>query len=236
MPLSWCDAVFMRKDPPFDLSYYFTTQLLSLVHRKSEAMRQQQFGFQFSEDSQMKATTSDVGLVGYRLLSEDGRHIVQIRKDGFTFSRLQPYETWEGLRAEAKKAWQVYVNTVLPETVSRIAVRYINVLELPLPIGDLSDYVTAPPQLPPGLSQKVTSFFTRIVFSDPSINAAGILTQVVEGVIADKAPFVLDIDVFRETECAADGDDCWNTLEKLRELKNQVFFEAITDRTAESFE
>lgn len=31
VPLQWCDAVFMRKDPPFDLTYYFATQLLTLV-------------------------------------------------------------------------------------------------------------------------------------------------------------------------------------------------------------
>jgi glutathione synthase len=30
-PLTWFDAVFMRKDPPFDLDFYFATQLLSLV-------------------------------------------------------------------------------------------------------------------------------------------------------------------------------------------------------------
>src|SRR5438552_8719372 len=31
VPLSWFDVVFMRKDPPFDLAYYFATQLLGLV-------------------------------------------------------------------------------------------------------------------------------------------------------------------------------------------------------------
>ena len=30
-PLSWFDAVFMRKDPPFDLSYFFATHLLDFV-------------------------------------------------------------------------------------------------------------------------------------------------------------------------------------------------------------
>ena len=30
-PLAWFDAVFMRKDPPFDLSYFFATHLLGLV-------------------------------------------------------------------------------------------------------------------------------------------------------------------------------------------------------------
>ncbi|GIW42138.1 MAG: glutathione synthetase [Candidatus Binatia bacterium] len=29
--LAWFDAVFMRKDPPFDLPYYFATQILGLV-------------------------------------------------------------------------------------------------------------------------------------------------------------------------------------------------------------
>ena len=31
LALSWFDVVFMRKDPPFDLAYYFATQLLSLA-------------------------------------------------------------------------------------------------------------------------------------------------------------------------------------------------------------
>ena len=30
-PLTWCDAVFMRKDPPFDLDFFFATHLLSLI-------------------------------------------------------------------------------------------------------------------------------------------------------------------------------------------------------------
>src|SRR5690348_1027178 len=31
LPLAWFDVIFMRKDPPFDLAYYFATQLLDLV-------------------------------------------------------------------------------------------------------------------------------------------------------------------------------------------------------------
>jgi len=33
-PLTWCSAVFMRKDPPFDLDFFFATHLLSLVDPK----------------------------------------------------------------------------------------------------------------------------------------------------------------------------------------------------------
>ena len=31
VPLTWFDAVFMRKDPPFDLAYFFATHVLGLV-------------------------------------------------------------------------------------------------------------------------------------------------------------------------------------------------------------
>jgi glutathione synthase len=31
VPLDWFDVVFMRKDPPFDLTYYFATQVLGLL-------------------------------------------------------------------------------------------------------------------------------------------------------------------------------------------------------------
>src|SRR5690349_7943037 len=31
LPLEWFDVVLMRKDPPFDLTYYFATHLLGLV-------------------------------------------------------------------------------------------------------------------------------------------------------------------------------------------------------------
>jgi glutathione synthase len=34
-PLSWFDVVFMRKDPPFDLTYYFATQVLGLIDPRS---------------------------------------------------------------------------------------------------------------------------------------------------------------------------------------------------------
>jgi glutathione synthase len=35
VPLTWFDAVFMRKDPPFDLAYFFATHLLGLVDART---------------------------------------------------------------------------------------------------------------------------------------------------------------------------------------------------------
>jgi glutathione synthase len=35
VPLAWFDVVFMRKDPPFDLAYFFATHVLGLVDRRA---------------------------------------------------------------------------------------------------------------------------------------------------------------------------------------------------------
>ena len=37
VPLASCDAVLMRKDPPFDLDYYFATLLLERAPRRRHA-------------------------------------------------------------------------------------------------------------------------------------------------------------------------------------------------------
>src|SRR5579872_1491312 len=47
--------------------------------------------------------------VGYQFLPEEGgKHVAQFRLDGFTFSRLTPYVTWEQLRDEARRVWMLF--------------------------------------------------------------------------------------------------------------------------------
>ena len=84
--------------------------------------------------------------------------------DGFTFSRLKPYETWENLRDEAYRLWQKYREITSPEII-RVALRYINKLEFPLPIKNFSDYLTAAPIVPAELPQGVSSFSFACYYS-----------------------------------------------------------------------
>lgn len=66
------------------------------------------------------------GIHGHRLISKDGKNVVQLRRDGFTFSRLNPYTNWEDVFGQAWRLWEMYVETAKPLEVSRLAARYIN--------------------------------------------------------------------------------------------------------------
>ncbi|MFQ5787653.1 MAG: TIGR04255 family protein [Thermodesulfobacteriota bacterium] len=175
-------------------------------------------------------------IYGYRYITSDKKQIVQARLDGFTFSRLKPYIKWNDLRDEAHKLWRLYQEATSPESITRVALRYINNLNIPLPIRDFGDYLTAPPTIPEGLPQGVGSFLTRVVMLEPSIGANAIITQALEQIAPGRAPIILDIDVFKLQEKGIEEKEAWDTIEKLRHFKNKIFFKSITNRLKEMYQ
>lgn len=194
-----------------------------------EALYKGAFGIRM-EGGQAVGTSIEQGQIGYKYTSEDGKQIVQFRTDGFTYSQLEPYDKWETLRDEAFNLWELYTQLTGPD-IRRIAVRYINLLKIPLPIGDIKKYLAAPPETPADLGLSVNSFLTRIVMADPESGATAILTQALEAFEEANAPIVLDIDVFLNNQYDHSDPEIWADLDKLRKLKNIIFFESITEDT-----
>ncbi|MET0091670.1 MAG: TIGR04255 family protein, partial [Candidatus Thiodiazotropha sp.] len=127
---------------------------------RHETLQRGEFGFH-SNDGEPPRLTIGHTVVGYRYTSEDARRVVQFRMDGFTFSRLEPYDTWEEMKEEAIRLWEIYAKSVSPNPITRIATRYVNLLKLPINT-ELKGYLRAPPTVPEGLNQELSSFLTRI--------------------------------------------------------------------------
>jgi uncharacterized protein (TIGR04255 family) len=178
----------------------------------------------------------DLGSDGLLLTSSDEKQVVQARLDGFTFSRLKPYKTWDDLLLEAKKNWNLYLETAKPEVISRIALRYINNIEFPLGGLDFDDYLTSVPKVPKGLPQRLASFVSRVVVPVVESNATAIVTQVFEpnlGQAQNVINVLLDIDVFVESQFSPNDETIWAEFAKLHNLKNLIFFDSITPKTVE---
>lgn len=190
------------------------------------------------EHQQLRSQAIDKGIIGYIYKSHDSTKVLQLRNDGFTLSKLKPYEDWSKLRDEARHLWKIYVGLAHPESVSRIALRYINHMNIPISGEkfDFDEYLTCAPQVPQELPQAISSFFYRVVLPDPSAGAMAIINQAVESVVDPKvAPIILDVDAFIEGNMEPDGDNIWNAFEKLHVLKNDIFFSYITEKTAELY-
>lgn len=172
---------------------------------------------------------------GLRFESTERNFVFQAHVDGFTISKLKPYRNWDELVGEAKELWVNYFDVLKPLTIERIACRYINRIEVNERFFDFSDYLTAAPHVPEKLPQGVSRYLTQLEIPAPHEKATVIITQSLEGVSDAPPAFLLDIDVFKVESFIAEENSWWIELEKLRALKNQFFFENVTDKAKALF-
>ena len=175
--------------------------------------------------------------VGFVYRSADGLQVCQVRLDGFTFSRLAPYDRWETLRDEARRLWSLYRQAVQPQKITRVAVRYINRLDLPVPKEeglDFKVYLRTGPEVSPVLPQGLSGFFMQMQMPQQDLQAHLVLTEaMVPPSGPDVASVLLDIDLFREVDVPQDEDGLWALFETFRQRKNTTFEGCITDRLRE---
>lgn len=211
------------------------SQEIKELYPKKQEQRVSNIHFESKPGAELMESTTKIN--GYRYLTSDDKKIFQARLDGFTFNRLSPYSTWEDFRQEAHKLWSLYKKVASPDMITRVALRYINNLRIPLPMKEFGEYLKAPPTVPEALPQGVTSFLIRINVYNPDLEANAVITQALEPIMDKQTPLpvVLDIDVFRIRSEGIEEDEAWNLLEKLRHFKNQIFFESITDKLLEVY-
>lgn len=178
----------------------------------------------------------DSGHDGFLYVSKQRTQVAQFTLQGFTFNRLKPYETWEALRDEARRLWSIYREVALPTAITSVSLRYLNHFELPLPIQDVSKYLVIHPNLPTAISPQLNGFLVRVIIPHPATGATGVLSLATEASLNPRTvPLILDIEVGRQGEFAADDEGLWDLLERFREFKNRVFFEAVTEKTIRLF-
>src|SRR4029077_2973012 len=73
VPLEGCDVFFMRKAPPFDLAYYFATQLLDLVDRRRTLVMNDPRGLREANEKLYALHFPD--LIPESLVSADAAHL-----------------------------------------------------------------------------------------------------------------------------------------------------------------
>lgn len=167
--------------------------------------------------------------IGFRLISADKRKIIHIRMDSFSFTLLPPYDRWEPFCEEARSLWNTYRAAMKVASVTRIAVRYINRLDIPLPSVELKNYLRTVPELSSDLPQVIMQYFMQLVIPKEEIQAVAVINQaLVPPPNPDTTSVLLDIDLYRETDVPTEEDQIWNLFEELRDGKNQLFKACLT--------
>ena len=193
------------------------------------------FGVTMLPGQPFQTHAHDEGIIGLRIEDEPTTQIVQFRKNGFTYSCIGTYDDWSAFRGRALEPAKRFLALPGVTKISRIALRYINVIRFPsLPVN-LDDYLPAAPKVPENLPQVVSSFVSRVVIAIPEDQLTAVITQASEETPPPVGSVILDIDVFRTLSLPV-GDISWEKMfERIREWKNRIFFEYINEKTVELY-
>jgi uncharacterized protein (TIGR04255 family) len=193
-----------------------------------------------SVDTSTGSVTVDKQPMGCRLSTEDEADVVLVRAASLTIARLAPYKCWENLRDRARQAWQIWTDCKGPGSVSRIGVRYINRIDIPVERNQgikLEDYLSFYPRIPDPLDNTLHSYLTQatIATAEPYWNAKISSTLIKPAPLVNHISLLLDIDLFR-TECIKIAEeDLWVLLEKARDIKNMIFESSVTEESRRLF-
>lgn len=223
LPPSFDVEVFSKLKKRLD-EKYINRNLLKFVLGKLDPKKDKPISIESSE------------IIGYVYKSKDDEDIAQFRNDGFTYNRLGKYTNWEEIFSEAKCLWDVYKKLAKPEKATRIAVRYINHLNIGMSIEDISEriseYIENPPSVPTGTPKVIRKFLNRVTVYDPNTDLMAHITQTLgKNIEQQRITVILDIDVFKEADFDIDNQDImWGVFKKLHDLKNDIFFNSIKEK------
>ncbi len=176
-------------------------------------------------------------LLGYKFTSEGGKSIWQSRWDGFTFSQLAPYANWEPFRDEGRRLWRLFRERSAPVAVERLAVRYINRIDVPAQSIDLKEYFRTSPEVSPDLSQELAGFFMQLQIPQADLGGQVLINQtIIPPSRAGVVSVVLDIDLICSENVPSSEEALWVRFEKLHVRKNEVFEACITNKTRRLFQ
>jgi uncharacterized protein (TIGR04255 family) len=173
---------------------------------------------------------------GFVAFSPDRKRAVQARVDGFSASKLAPYIDWNDLRCEARRLWNQYRKAANPIMVTRVALRYINRIDIPLPISDLKDYLRTAPEISPELPQEMTNFFMQLHLPQSDLHLMCILNSaMLPPTSPGMVSILFDIDLFRTSSVPQNEQEIWELLDQMRVRKNKIFEGSITEQARELF-
>jgi len=203
-------------------------QALQESFPESQKIYVSELSFQFGDEPQAENQQQHTG---FRLISEDKKQIVQIRTDGFAFSILNPYDSWEPFCSQARSLWDLYRKAMKPTQIGRVAVRYINRLDILDEEVELKDFLRTFPELSPDLPQVLLGYFMQLVIPQNTINGVAVINQtIIPPAQPHTTSVLLDIEVFCEKELPTDEDAIWALFEQLRNSKNTIFQACLTQR------
>lgn len=162
-------------------------------------------------------------------LGQSNNKSIHLRLDEFSFHCERPYQSWSSFFPEAMRCWEKYREIIGVVSINSIFLRYVNRIELPRDVEDLSSYLTTAPNRVTLKGAKVSRRFSSFFADYKARSAHVIVNQLTLKKTTSSLPYILDLDIHNHVDWEPERNLA-NDFVKLRKLKNEVFEAMITDQ------
>ena len=175
---------------------------------------------------------------GFKLSLSDRTRIVIARTESIAFAELAPYSGWENFSQYAQSSWKAWRKTLGPQKLTRLGLKYINRIDIPVPPSEPVDaerYVTILPRVPDfGGVDALYTMQVRTSIPSHTLNVT-INTSIVHSPVPNNTSILLDIDLDRQQDVPQRKKLLWTTMASMRIVKNAVFKACVKDAARELF-
>jgi uncharacterized protein (TIGR04255 family) len=185
------------------------------------------------------AVTHQSKPMGFKLTAANAVDVLIINPFSIAMSRFAPYANWEALIGDFQQNYELYVKIVGRRPVVRIGARYQNRIDVPKALikgANWPDFIRVFPSLPEEIADNTGQYYMNVQpsFRDTKVKLI-IQTGPITEVLLDHTSLQLDIDAFIDSDLATRVDLLWAEFAQLRDVKNAVFENCITDASRKLF-
>ena len=174
--------------------------------------------------------TSDAKIKSYIYLTPDQKERVEVLEDTLTYVSELPYSGWENFIAQVDNVLKIFTNVLSNVEIKRTSIRFINRFLLD-EFENPEDYFTTVISKNGDTLYPLRQYGFRLQYDIPQTNIYAIVNQSVINDIVNKFAYVLDIDVLDKQSLFYEKETILSCMSNLRNIKNKIFFDSITEKT-----
>jgi uncharacterized protein (TIGR04255 family) len=174
---------------------------------------------------------------GIQFRTSDGRQVLQLREEGYSFNRLAPYSSFDDYLPAIERSWNIGRNLAVPVQIRAIRLRFLNRILLPTKGGSvtLPDYLRTSPRVPDD-SLVFTGFLNQHSTYEEATGNEVKTTLQTQPPENGRLPVILDIET---SDLRARSPEDWPAIREailsLRRLANRVFEGTLTQECLNLF-
>jgi uncharacterized protein (TIGR04255 family) len=176
--------------------------------------------------------TSDAKVGSYIYSSVDQKIKLEISESSISYIDEHPYKGWAVFKENALKAIMILSEVLNKIEINRSSIRFINRFSFDNfdnPQEYFNTLISNSGEI--NLPYPLTQYGFRLSMDVPATDIYSIVNQNVESLLSNSYIYTFDIDVLDKQHLIFDKETLSIILESLREIKNEIFFNNVTQKT-----